>query len=1803
MNRTEQLVAEIVDEAHPKMAESIRMAALPQWYDLRLFAAIRNVDDGRNEGIIQRLIDRYSFVLPVPSALVPTYHVRDEERVLLNVQWIEQDRSGYLDAHRRAFHYYRGQSHGAELSQQVIEYESIVEEYPQLYHHFFVDLHAANRELILLFRELYKWRKIGAIDNLLGMLDEVHQYLELLHRADRRNGGPEEEKPDSAEGYEVAFAQFNTLRKHYRARALQLRGKWQESLNIIRPLRFAPDLPTNLAPYVIRSYGSALARTGQYVDGILQLSEALKGFGRLPADDSDPHRNRIERAYTMIEMGESYVAFARAVRGTVSTKPEHGSVLQRFRNLLDFLFNGPLILYLSRFLGMRVWLPGFWPTLRNLDWIVARLFAKAIDLYKRADLILETYQEAPDEHLIADEKLGFLYVGMGDVQQARNHFEQILNDPNAKLTQFQRAVASMGLAWALVQSGQYEPAIALLEITLPVLEGVEAETNVANASALLAQAYMAMGNPQKSVAHFTESLERYLARNQAVRATNLVEILEQLIEEAKIEDAAWVSEAEELLAQASAVLEERVYEVGYRHPILTSFRQLVGLFIPAALVLSLLMTFNLDTQLALQPTLTVDVPPLLDPTQTVSAQISQGVTQTQLSFDFDPQAGILWSSLFVAGFFLLSLIFGVAAIVFSPLARLQRQQDQEVTISADAIEVRQPDKKVKVSWRNLSHWVKADIRLWDRPMLHHSATAFCSRDASAILPGTTNAYETVVKRLSRRLKSSDTDEASISEKDVGFYILRSWSGILYGLNLLLLAGLLWLLLSTRQAASDLLWRDFPGTPYSLTDLYPYLYLVAVLIPVSWTVLRPLHILLHIQRPSRLPDIVIGGGLLVTLVLVVTLFRPLFTVPDLYPTLVVVPSMAMASYAIWRLKDGQDAVYSLWVRVSAVVATLLITILLVGVLQRDVRAYHYLILGNSARDQEDFERAISHYQRATEIGREKAWGIFDPVSALRADGWPNIFGLRIGLPDRDKIIWFTAQKNLAALQSQTGRHLQAIDNYTEIIEVVCPTTDETVNCDPGQEKFLAWRAMARSRAVTRTGTSGEIATTDNQYELAIRDYNAAIALDPDNPRYYLWKGFASQTIDNFNEAEEAYEMALERSMANRALQLRIKTFQGWLALEQKQYAEAVNIFTEVIGSEQAVPSGRRSAAASSAAESLGLSESKTERELDAILADAERGLGYASYEWARQGYADSTNRQSLSIPAKLQLYESAEAAWRGVIQRTGESRELLQSLATVHWAKAPFTAEPCSEWAKAAELFEASLRFEQPDAQRAFTYRSLAQIQYLLGRDCGTQGYSKEAQYRLAIASYSGALDHSLPDHPLHAYYVHMRARITHELWAHLPGTSPEEKEARLNLLLSELVDLRKALELDGEDHLISLNSRADVASPFDYRPNEFGVVAVSRALASIEQAILSGDEDVTERLWPHLEALLPLVQDAAMKVIDQYTSLADTNADRAELVEWRALLEESLKLFAQDTPLMILVDAHRAYMQGNWVEAQEIYAQRRADLVGIDLTRVSIPGARQLAGLALLSGDVARAAYWYALLMVRVGDADYGTYTAARSDLHPIWQNTEIAAGQLLVALEDALTETLQLDPDKENDGFYWSLRAWFKFRIGQEAFLAGDEETARQALEVAQPDADRAFALGYVGRDSVSTYLLQGAWGWYYTVRGDENFAAQEYETAFENYATAFEAFQPVDNLTAQAEHVGSALKAGLTSLVLGRTREARLWYNRAFETAEVYEANPQVAETVAAAARTLEVQPVSTAAARALKAQLLARFSEFSP
>ena len=428
----------IMEEVHPMMAEALYLAAVPTWFNADLFAAMRQTEDGRNPGLIERLL-RYSFVrtLPAEEDEPETYSIRPDERVFLQRRWISRDREAYLTAHQRALTFWQENPvPNPQLQRRLV-----------LYHLLFVNQTAGINYLIDAFRAYQKERQFAEIERLLDTVTDARFYLVVL---------------------DEDLSLLDDLLRHMWARVNQMRGLWQNSLETLSELRAKPDLSPLLLPYVVRAHGESLAHAGQFVEAIDAYNETLTLFdeeeARLGEEETavqtltesaqtqlisgvtDQARIQIERAYTRIAMGDAYVGLADATREhNPPTMPEAPNWLHRIRDGVVFLLSLPLLVYMSFYLGRRVWHPRFWPTLLNLDWIVTRLFVSGAHQYKLADKLLETHGE-PIESVAADEKLAYLYLSLDDNQQAEKLFRRLLAEEEAPLGSYRRLSVNLGLA-------------------------------------------------------------------------------------------------------------------------------------------------------------------------------------------------------------------------------------------------------------------------------------------------------------------------------------------------------------------------------------------------------------------------------------------------------------------------------------------------------------------------------------------------------------------------------------------------------------------------------------------------------------------------------------------------------------------------------------------------------------------------------------------------------------------------------------------------------------------------------------------------------------------------------------------------------------------------------------------------------------------------------------------------------------------------------------------------------------------------------------------------------------------------------------------------------------------------------------------------------------------------------------------------------------------------------------------------------------------------------------------------------------
>jgi tetratricopeptide (TPR) repeat protein len=203
-----------------------------------------------------------------------------------------------------------------------------------------------------------------------------------------------------------------------------------------------------------------------------------------------------------------------------------------------------------------------------------------------------------------------------------------------------------------------------------------------------------------------------------------------------------------------------------------------------------------------------------------------------------------------------------------------------------------------------------------------------------------------------------------------------------------------------------------------------------------------------------------------------------------------------------------------------------------------------------------------------------------------------------------------------------------------------------------------------------------------------------------------------------------------------------------------------------------------------------------------------------------------------------------------------------------------------------------------------------------------------------------------------------------------------------------------------------------------------------------------------------------------------------------------------------------------------------------------------------------------------------------------RFEVRELWQlaaDLEREIGrEFIAAMDTNLPALLDVYPGIQDDGEFWRYRGWFKYYIGLAVFHAGDETFAREALDSAQPDADRAGELGAGGSFAIQTYLPEAAWGWYHIERGDVLYDEGDFESALAYYEKAAAAIMPDENTTAYEEATLAAFRTARTAVALTDFDLALFYYEEGLvRAAETSDEQGLIASALAALNELLDEMP----------------------
>ena len=223
---------------------------------------------------------------------------------------------------------------------------------------------------------------------------------------------------------------------------------------------------------------------------------------------------------------------------------------------------------------------------------------------------------------------------------------------------------------------------------------------------------------------------------------------------------------------------------------------------------------------------------------------------------------------------------------------------------------------------------------------------------------------------------------------------------------------------------------------------------------------------------------------------------------IYPALAVIILIAAPAAEILpgRSRPTAGRAYSFGMRLAALVVTAGFLIGFGSYLGREVVAYHYLVAGNSDRDQGAQAEAVAAYDRLLVISPDDVTGL----------------------------------TNRAAVYAQLGQFERAIAGYDNAI-----TQASTI------DRLFASRAIVYENWALSLQADGQTEAAGEKFAAALADFDQAIALNPDKSDYYLWRGVAYHSSSQPEVALADYEQAIALNPQN----VQALAGRGWIYFAQ------------------------------------------------------------------------------------------------------------------------------------------------------------------------------------------------------------------------------------------------------------------------------------------------------------------------------------------------------------------------------------------------------------------------------------------------------------------------------------------------------------------------------------------------------------------------------------------------------------------------------------------------------------------------------
>jgi tetratricopeptide (TPR) repeat protein len=1744
--QVEFVVNGMLESVHPLMVDAFHIAALPLWCPISLFSLLRNRDDQRDQGLIERL-QTYSFISTTESRQSSAevgLAVDTTQRRLILAHWITQDPEQFRAAHARSLAYWQDHPDPNSFAQQQT----------LIYHRFFVDFETAVIQLINQFRIYSAARLFAAGDRLVEMAADARYLLDLL-------------PPDEGSTMPPGLGELITF---LRIRLDQLRGRWDDRRDELRSLRFNADLQPNLIPFVARARGHLLLHDREYVDAIHEYKFARDQLSILKENPFIAAISSAEQAATLVALGDAHVAFAESLRSPQVDPPPAPAWWQRTRSVAQFLLSLPLVIYLSIYLRRPVWRTRMGRILFGMDWIVARLYAAGVHYYRQAEEFLEN-QTADQEWGSLGEKLGTVYLALGDPEAAIQALEPVEKGDAGMLSGYRWAVLHTRQAEATLQLDRPEEAAPLLEEAIPLLEKYEDHRLALQARALLAEAYWSTGRHAEALQEFSTCAAAHRTRSDWEAATAVVERLALLQSQQKELPADLNTQAEEIVDSLPC----RRYAVAFSHPMWRLVQASLFMLLAVILFCIPLYAIRLQPVFELKPTIRLNIEVRYGGVEGSGLPEFAGIDPQdavhELAANAVPGEALVWVSMIaILLYLILSLLLGLSLIAWTPLRLIERYvRNLQIEIDEAELRIGSGTSQRVLPVEQIHRLVSANVGFRRMPVPNFSTFTVSTSEQTATVDGNANWYSGLYLYARRQMPST------IRVVQADYWLLYSASAWLYGLALLLL-GLLALAVARQM---PMLNEFIAGLPYRPVDLYPYLLLLLLPAPLYWFVIRPLY-LDGLQDPySQRAWWLFGFGSLLLLVQILTQFRPLLTGANLIPPLITLCLVLLPLIFLWQARDGDRRIYTLRTLAGFTVLGVVAAGLMGVVLWQESSAYHALAQGNLMHKDPELVEVDCDNLETSAVG--KALSAYDQAITLRPLGsmsYSRTTTSTLGIPRADALTPVLAAQNKAALLARLGCHEQAFDLYQTL---------EQVTTEYGRlytQMGIVRQAMGSSPVVA--GRPGLARFVENSPDSAVEWYSRALISQPGRVELYLWRGFARQVEGNYEAARCDYHRALgtdrdklpaacdsieaDRARATlvdltAAQRAQAQAALGWLAFNRSDLFAAGDLFRQ-------------------------FSEDNPQAVEPLI------GLGYTYLKWNDYEKAIETAERALKIdPNNLEaLVLGSSSHWKmggrttatTMCDHYGSAVSYLDRTVQIPDQK----PEKLALWHRTLgnlqwllqsnEVRCRSDRVELLDASIASYDEAIA-----LAPDNADYLHMR-ARLRTARWVVPGVTD-SRRTTPLDEWLE----PIYRDLSLALEMRADDEGGYRPNWFTRDILvpvlfeDARLALSTEPDRALRIYTVSVDLAQHV-----QRGFEKLNAERRSLNRYLSNNPQEVP----PSLQAqLIELFFNSDALFDDAITLLGE-----AKIADAQPLYAQGLDLAIEEKNVRSPADALRTTVIATNGEIPkgifELFTGASPALAAIARKDEVASDAFKLGVQFTILQDEEAAAHWFnhGVFWGSKTPTFQDPITQVREDLVPVWKVRPTDISSLVKALEDShLVEW----PELEKNGDYWRYRSLFLFHLGRAAFVAEDEAGARQALDaaiLAWTEEKARMLTAQAGSLKIETYFPEGGWGWYHTVRGNDYVAqariasAQGDATAetaallraLDDYAAAVDYFRPDKNDVARSNQVDVAFQAGATAAQLRRYTESIRHYRQAIALVEEYTPSLDLTRTLSAAIATLE-------------------------